>query len=408
MSAGQPLKVLFVIDSLGRGGTERSVAELVPSLSHAGITPVVVIFKRHPQGFDRAVSAQGVDVRVVEERGFFSRIRAVHRIVASERPDIVHTALFDSNLIGRLASAGSRAAVMSSLVNTPYAEVRLQDPHINRGWTRAAQLIDGWTSRNLTDHFHAVSQAAKDAAIADLGIAPETVTVVERGRDPLRLGQPSVERRRQARRRLDLNDDDIVLATVGRGDHQKGHRYLLHAMEHLAGAHPRLVLLIAGRRAFASPELDRMSRESGLDGRVRWLGHRDDVPEILAAADQFVFPSLYEGLPGAVIEAMALGLPIVASNIAPLREVVDHGHNGVLVEPASGFALAQAIESLIHDRERMLAYGRRSRLIFEARFTLDRSVSRMIDLYRRVAASHGTQHQYVPVLEQSPSVGSER
>lgn len=409
MSAPQPvLKVLFVIDSLGRGGTERSVAELVPRLGQAGVAPVVVVFKRQPQGFDRAVREKGVDVRVIEERGLVSRIRSVRRIVASERPDIIHTALFDANLIGRLAGVGSRAAVMSSLVNTPYADVRLQDPHISRGWTRAVQVIDGWTGRNLTDHFHAVSQAAKDSAVADQGIPPDKISVVERGRDPLRLGQPGIARRRQARTRLGLNDDHIVLASVGRGDHQKGHRYLLRAMAHLVGAHPQLVLLVAGRRALASPELDQICRESGLEDKVRWLGHREDVPEILAAADQFVFPSLYEGLPGAVIEAMALGLPVVASNIAPLREVVEHGHNALLVEPASGLALAQAIESLIHDRERTLAFGRHSRRIFEARFTLDRSVSRMIDLYRRVATRRRAQHRYVPVLEQSPSTGSER
>jgi glycosyltransferase involved in cell wall biosynthesis len=111
------------------------------------------------------------------------------------------------------------------------------------------------------------------------------------------------------------------------------------------------------------------------------LGHRDDIPEILAAADLFVFPSLYEGLPGAVMEAMALGLPVVASDIAPIQEVVEQGRNALLVPPESSASLATAIERLLGDTQTAAAFGQRSRAIFEERFTLDQCMARRVALY---------------------------
>ena len=107
----------------------------------------------------------------------------------------------------------------------------------------------------------------------------------------------------------------------------------------------------------------------------------------MAAADLFVFPSLYEGLGCALIEAMALRLPIVASDIPVLHEVVEKGQNALLVQPASPVKLARAIETLLNDEDRTSEFGRRSREIFEERFTLEQSTQRMIELYHKIAAS---------------------
>jgi glycosyltransferase involved in cell wall biosynthesis len=117
--------------------------------------------------------------------------------------------------------------------------------------------------------------------------------------------------------------------------------------------------------------------------RVQLLAHRPDVAEVLAAADMFVFPSLFEGMPGAVIEAMASGLPIAASDIEPVREVVDIGANAMLVAPLDTSALAAVVRSLLDDRSRMHDIGRRSREIFEERFTIERSVEGFIDLHHQ-------------------------
>jgi glycosyltransferase involved in cell wall biosynthesis len=305
-------------------------------------------------------------------------------MIQSQRPELIHTTLFEADLVGRFAAVRTGIPVLSSLVNTGYDPVRLQDPNVRRFRLGAVRVVDGWTSRNLAAHFHAITHAVKDSAIRALGIDPERITVIERGRDPQRLGLPGVERRQHARRALGLADGDEVLISVGRQEFQKGQRFLLEAMKQLLHSRPRAVLLIAGRDGHATAELQRLHGQSGLRERVRFLGHRPDVPDVLAAGDVFVFPSLYEGLGGAVIEAMAMGLPIVASALPALREVVGDGDNAVLVEPGAPSALSSAIGNLLADPGRAADYGRRSREIFEERFTIERSAERMIQLYRDV------------------------
>src|SRR5690606_13006296 len=144
---------------------------------------------------------------------------------------------------------------------------------------RLVQEVDGFLSRHLTDHFHAVSQAVKDSAVASLRIPPDQITVVYRGRDPERIGEPTPERRQRVRRALGLDDETPVLVTVGRQEFQKGHRYLIEAMPKILERHPRTRLLIVGRRGAATPELERAVADFGVADPVA-----DLVPPRDAAA----------------------------------------------------------------------------------------------------------------------------
>lgn len=379
------LKILFVIESLGGGGTERSLAELLPYLRQADITPIVICFYRR-EGVESEVIAQGFDVRFLKGAGLITWVLQLRQIIKAEKPDIIHTMLYNANLAGRIAAIGSSATLISSLVSMPYEPVRFQDPRIKAYKLRLVQMVDAFTSRYFTKHFHAVSQAVKDAAVSSLGILSDRITVVQRGRETSRLGLPSTERRLQARQRLQLTDQNQVIVNVGSHEYPKGQKYLIEAVATMSSVHPHLVLLMAGRHGNLTSELENLKNHLGLNGRVRFLGFRNDVADVLAAADIFVFPSLYEGLPGAVLEAMALGLPIVASDIAPVREVVEENRNAVLVAPASSSGLAEAIAKLLADRDKALAYGRHSKKIFETRFTLQQSAARMNELYQRITA----------------------
>ena len=383
----KPLKVLFTIDSLGRGGTERSLAELLPHLMQANITPLIAYFHSYTEGVEQEVRDSGVETRLLNQHKTFARVYKLRQIIASWRPDLIHTATFASDLAGRLAAVGTTIPVISSLVSTPYTEVRFQDPNINRRKLRMVQAIDTWGARHLTTHFHAVSHTARDAAINTMGIAQQCITVIPRGRNAERLGRGSCERRQTARAKLQLGANETVLITVGRHEYPKGHSYLITAMPKLVNYFPQLKLLIAGREGVTTPELKQLCAQAGLNDKVRFLGHRNDIPDLLAAADLFVFPSLYEGLPGAVIEAMALSLPIVASNIGPVQEVVEDGVNALLVTPKSAVQLATAIHSLLNDSVQMRAFGKRSRAIFEERFKLERSAAQMVELYQKVVAN---------------------
>jgi glycosyltransferase involved in cell wall biosynthesis len=247
-------------------------------------------------------------------------------------------------------------------------------------------MIDGWTARHLTTRLHAISGAVKEAAVASLRLPPNRITVIERGRDRRRLGLPSRGRRREARRELGLTDQDEVVINVARREFVKGQIHLLRAVRLLRERRPRLRLLIAGRPGSMAVQLERFCEDAGIIGQVNFLGHRDDVPQLLAASDLFVLPSLIEGMAGVVIEAMALGVPVVASDLPAVREVVEAGPSAFLTPPGDSAALAVAIDRLLDDPEMARTFGERGRKTFEGRFTLDRSVARFVDLYREVAS----------------------
>lgn len=382
------MRIVYVINGLGTGGTERSLAELLPVLRAAGIAPTVVCLHHRAEGVEREIRDTGFDVRFLDAGGWIGRIRELRRLLRQERPDVVHTTIFESDVIGRLAAAGSGSTVVSSLVNTSYDSSRLGDRNVSPIKLWAARQADGWTARHLTHHLHAITDAVKTSSARALRLDAERITVVERGRDPVRLGRPSHERRLVARQALGLDERAEVVLNVGRQEYQKGQVDLLRAVEMLAARRPTLVLVQAGRRGHASPELEAVAAAPGLAGRVRLLGHRDDVPELLAASDVFAFPSRYEGLGGAVIEAMALGLPIVTTTAPALLEVVEPDRNALVVPPGRPDLLADALETLLDDAPRRASFGARSREIFLERFTLEGTARRLLGLYRQISGSY--------------------
>ena len=377
---------LFVINSLGAGGAERSLADILPHLRERGVRPVVVCFKSPEEGFEREVRDAGTEVVILPSTGLVGHIRHLRRIIRKEQPQLVYTALFDAHLVGRLAAIGSGVPVLSNLTNVAYDPARYADPNVNARKLRVLRVIDGWTARHLTTHFHAVSGAVKDSAVEWLGISSDAVSVVYRGRSRDRLGHPSEQRRTSMRTALGIAADTPVLITVGRQEYQKGQRYLLEAIPALTERWPDLVVLMVGRQGHSSPQLSRTAAELGLGQAVRFLGHRSDVADLLAAADVFVFPSVYEGLGGATLEAMAMGLPMVVSDIPALREVVTDAGNGILVPPGDAVALADAVDRLLADPETRSRYGIRSVEIFEERFVATDAIPRSVDLMLEVAA----------------------
>ncbi len=379
------IRALLVINGLGTGGAERSLAELLPGLVAAGIAPTVACLFERVEGVQDHVLEDDFDVRFIPG-GWRRSVRALRRLIRAERPDIVHTTHFESDVAGRIAAWGTGSKVLTSLVNTTYDPVRLEDPDIKAARLASVKAIDGWTARHLTTHFHAITETVKQAAVSALRVDPTRITVIPRGRDPERLGRPAPDRRREARARLGLSDEQQVLLNVARQEFQKGQAYLLEAFVALLEEHPNLILLVAGREGHSSDALQRWLHERpSLEGSIRFLGHRDDIPELLAAADVFVFPSLYEGLGGSLIEAMALGVPIVSSDLPAVREVLDEGRNALLVPPAAPAALARAIGRLLDDPGMRRTFGAHGRRIFEERFSLASSTERMVELYRRVA-----------------------
>ena len=358
-----------------------------PASGERGVSPVIACLNRRKAGVQDEVVRSGVDVRFVTGMGTLDQSTGdtgtPSRSAAGSDPYAR-----SSRPIWRDASRAVRTGVpvLSSLVNTSYEPVRLVDPNVKRWKLGGARLIDGLTTRHLTTHFHAISHAVKDSAIRRLGIGRSgsrsyrggamrnvSGSQARSGGEP--LGGPSAS-----------GGHDRVVLNVGRREHQKGQRYLLEATASLAASYPGLVTLIAGREGHAAGELNQIATRAQLNGHVQFLGHRDDVPELLAAADLFVFPSLYEGLGGALIEAMALG---------PSHHRLGHPSasrgGGARWERAPGSRRQRSRAGHSHGadccptRPSWGGSAQRSRDLFLERFTLDRAVDRMADLFREVA-----------------------
>lgn len=381
------LRVLQVVDGLWVGGTERSLVEMLPHFDGHGIEVRIACLRRRREGVEDQVPSDRL--HHVPGASLPGQVRALRRLIRRDRPVLVHSSLFRANLVTRLAAAGTGVPVLNSLVNDSYGPERFADPRLSAWRLRIVQGLDVLTGRLLADHFHAVSRSVAEAASHHLAIPEERITIVHRGRDPDRLGEPSEERRREARAALELDERVEVVVTVGREDYQKAQDVLLDACARLTPRRPRLHVLLAGRKGSLTAGIEERLARLPHRERVLRLGHREDVPVLLAAADLFVFPSRFEGLPGAVLEALALGLPVVASDIPSVAEVVPSADHGLLVPPDDPAALAAAVEELLDDRRRAAAMGARNRRAFLERYTLERSVESMVDLYRHVARATG-------------------
>ncbi len=377
---------VFLINSLIPGGAERSLVELLPPLEERGIHPIVLVLNDREIGFQQEVIDKGHDLRFVRSRNLAGRVREVRALLRREKPSLLHTALFDADIVGRLAAVATGVPVISTLANTTYDERRVaHDENLSKAKLAAVKALDGFTARHFTDHFHAVSEAVKASAVASLRLDPAKVTVVRRGRDPERLGRRTPDRRARVRDELGMEESEIVL-TVGRHEYQKGQVFLIEAFARLAAKRPGAILVIAGRDGNATADLRSRAQELGVSDRVAFLGHRGDVADLMAAADVFVFPSLWEGLGGVLIEALALELPIITSDLPATREVIgEDGTSGIVVPPGDADALALELERVLADPDHAAALSSGTRKRFEGHFLLEDRSSEMMDLLVSVA-----------------------
>jgi glycosyltransferase involved in cell wall biosynthesis len=379
------VRVLAAVDTLGPGGAERSLIEVAEAVRNFGIEVEILPLARAEHGLEALARHRGLTVKTLPRGNRHSWIRGVRRTIREARPDLVHSSLFEADIAARLAAAGTGIPVLTSLVNVVYDPSRFLEPNVNAVKLRAARAIDGWTARHLTSHFHAVTDTVKRSAVEVFRIRPDRITVIERGRDLSRLGEPGEDRRRRIREGLGVASDAELVLSVGRQEYAKGYTHLLEALAPMVRSRPRLVALIAGRRGNATARLEELHARLNLGTRVRFMGHRGDVPDLLAAADVFAFPSIYEGFGGGAVEAMALGVPVVCCDLPTLRDVLEPGRTALFVTPGSPEDLRRALETVLDDPTLRRRLGARGREVFRERFTLARSAERMADLYREVA-----------------------
>lgn len=385
------MRVLHVINQFsGRAGAEISLRDIIVGTQGDELQHGVAVLGTANNDFSD-LEALAVETFTPSTllRSTVQRVAHVSRAARAFRPDLIHTSLFQADVAGRIVARRAGLPVLVSLVNTPYtpmARPRLRRRRLKLVGVRA---VDRLLSRHATSAFHAITEAVADAAVVELGIDRARITVIPRGRSLERLGRSSAERRTRVRAELGVGTDAPVLVNVARQEPQKGQLHLLEALPFILREFPDVVLLLVGREGSSTPELRRGVETLGLAPHVRALGVRRDVGDLLVAADVFVFPSLYEGLGGAVLEAMALGVPIVASSSPAVAEVLEDGRCGILVPPADAMALATGVLEVLAEGQTVSARVDAAHERFSRMYELGLCLARMRELYLQVGRTAG-------------------
>lgn len=381
--------MLFVLDSLGAGGAERSTALVLPLLRERGVDATVVLLRSEAEGSEAEVRADGFDVRILPPGNLLAQAKALRQLIIELRPDVVHTAIYAADQVGRMASIGTGARVISSLVNVPRLR-RFRTPADPPAWRiDLVNIFDAFTGRLFVDRYHAVTPGVAALYAKAYRIRPSKIAVVERGRPIGALGERTPARRASVRAQLGLADDDRVVVTAGRQEHQKAHVDLVRAIALLASSDERIHLLIAGREGNASADLRRDLDATADSYRfVHLLGHRNDVADLLATADVMALSSVFEGTAGIALEAMALGTPIVSTELEGMTGILEHERNALIVPQGDPAAMAAAIHRVLTDCTTAELIAAKARSDFLGRFTLERSADRMVEMYPSVIAPH--------------------
>jgi len=373
------MHVMQVIDSMHGGGAETSLLEVAPGLMSRGVKMSIVTLLADDGGLEDRLRALGL-THVRLAHGDPLRLTLELRdLMYRERPDLVHTTLLFATLAGRIAARAVRTPVVTTLANQDYGPEHRANSRYGAWSVRAVHTADLLTVP-LTTRFHAISADVARVMSRRLRIPNDRIRVIYRGRDPARLGVCTPDRRLRARAALSIGASTPVILSAGRLDRQKGVDTTIDAFRRLLRRMPEAVLLVAGRPGNANAVV-----QAGARGcpAVRFLGHRTDVPDLMCAADVLSFPSRWEGLGGTLVEAMALRLPIVASDIQPLRETI--GDVGwPLVRPDDGQALADGLAAVLEggavNEARKDAGERR----FQVLFTAETAADGMAGLYQDV------------------------
>ncbi len=380
------MRLLFLIDSLAVGGAEQSLLALAPHLMGKGVE-LHVGFLTERDGIGPDLETVGVELHsLVGEGGRLAAVRRTLAAINRIQPELVHTTLFEADLVGRVAAIRARVPVVSSFVTEAYGPEHYGNPEYRRWKVRGAHVLDAATAR-LVRRFHAVSESAAAVMAQRLRISPDRVTVIPRGRDPERLGRRTSERRTAARAKLGVADDEALVLAAGRHFHFKGLDVLVAAMPKVRSIIPTARLVVAGREGPATPELRELIAAGGVENAVDLIGYRTDIPDLMTAADVFVLPSRAEGSPGALIEAMALEVPVVAADIPSVREIAgDAAPTMLLTPPDAPEPLAAAVADVLGDEQaaRQLAASAYKR--FLDAYTIDVVADRTAELYRSVLA----------------------
>jgi len=359
------LNTLHVNTQKTWGGGEQQTLLLARGLAERGHQATVVCQPGSPLA--HRCRQAGVPVEELRMRGEadFRAVWALRRIIRQGAYDIVHLHTAHAHTLGAAAVSLARRGrcIVSRRVIAPVA----------------VGLLSAFKYHHGVARYIAVSHAVR-ATLLSGGVEPEKVTVVHSGIELERLAGASAA---GVREELGLPADGPVVGHVGALTRAKGQRTLLEAVPLVLQAEAQAWFVIVGDGELREA-LEAQARELDIAERVVFTGFRSDVPRLLALFDVFCMPSLSEGLCTSVLEALALGKPVVASAVGGLPEMVHDGETGLLVPPGDAKTLAEALVRLLRDRQLAAALGQGGKRLVETEFTADAMVEGTLRVYREV------------------------
>ncbi len=384
-----PIHVLHLINSLGMGGAEKRLTEIIESLSSDEFRFTVMCLS-HAGAYESRVRAAGGEVEVLHYRGLrrdgriairnlfepLIAMRKFQQALDRHRPDVVQTWLPISNFVGGRAMCRWRyrhmTLIASRVFTGEYREANPLIPLAEMMATRRADLV------------YCNSNAVRDDTIStEITIDPSNIRVIRNGVDTEKF-RPCEDRLR-ARRELGLSADERLILSVGALRKHKGHSVLLDAAKQILAELEAVRFLLVGEDQGEGPALRRQADELGIADQVEFVGARDDVALWMQAADAFVLPSLQEGLPNALLEAMASGLPCVATQLPGCMEILEYGKHGLLVPPEQPEALSDALSTLLNQTDLQTRLGKDAQHHIRDHFSFTRMMEEFAELYREAA-----------------------
>jgi glycosyltransferase involved in cell wall biosynthesis len=347
---GRPLKVLWVIKGLGAGGAEQLLVQSARYRDRNLVEPSVAYLIPEKSTLAASLEKHGCrPVRCLAARSSWDPLWIVRllEMIRDGEFDVIH-------IHSPLVAVGARLA-LRSLPRRSRPRIVVTEHNVWSGHTRLTRLADRLTAGRSETHL-AVSDAVRDSLPARIRARTR---VIRYGVDAAELRRESGARDGQ-RRDLGVSDDQILVGTVANLRATKGYPDLLEAAQAVVARVPNVRFVAAGRGPLEGA-LRRQADQLGLGGHFTFLGYRADAVRVMSAFDVFCLPSHHEGLPIVLMEALALGLPIVATNVGGVGELVTDGVDAVLVPPAQPTRLADALVALVLDPERraeMAAAGR--------------------------------------------------
>lgn len=363
------MRVALLVTDLERGGTPLRLARLARGLKRAGVE-VSVGCLAPPGPVSDELRSEGIPTFACDACGVRDvfALRRLAKHLGGIRPDLIHATLTHANVAARLVGDWLRIPVLTSTATI----------EVERRWHLIVERLTAGMDRG-----HIVNSRALAAHVTRaFGLPPERVYVVP----PLPAAPPRRIDRGMARRQFGLSDDDFVVLWMGRFDPVKRLDVAIRCVEILAERRCHLLLVGDGP---AKSQVESLARNSPASQRIHVTGWHSDLAPALSAADVFLFPSLTEGMPNAVLESMAFGLPVVGSDIAVLRELAGDGERLLIVEGHDAQAYARALQALHEDDGLRRALGRRAADWAGAQLDPERAVRATIGVYQRVLAGEG-------------------